>query len=70
MTIRLITRDPETGDLILDLGDELCREAGLAVGDEVEWIDNKDGTWTLKKKLPSKWKQLKSFVKTITRKAR
>lgn len=45
-----IVEDPETGELLLDLGLELCAELGWQVGDTVEWIDNKDGSWTLNKK--------------------
>lgn len=47
---RTIVKDPATGDLILDLGDEVCEAAGWEVGDTLEWIDNKDGTWILRKK--------------------
>lgn len=39
----------EDGDLILPLGDELCNEMGWTVGDNIEWIDNGDGTWTIRK---------------------
>lgn len=45
-----IVEDPETSELLLDLGLELCAELGWQVGDTVEWIDNKDGSWTLNKK--------------------
>ena len=46
-----IIEDPDNpGELLLDLGPALCEEMGWAVGDTVEWIDNKDGTWTLMKK--------------------
>jgi hypothetical protein len=38
------------GNLILPLSDELCAEAGWNIGDTIEWIDNGDGTWTLRKK--------------------
>jgi hypothetical protein len=49
-----IVEDPETGELLLDLGTELCAEMGWQVGDTVEWIDNQDGSWTLQKiKQPS-----------------
>ena len=49
-----IVKDPETGELMLDLGTELCAEMGWQVGDTVEWIDNQDGSWTLQKiKQPS-----------------
>jgi hypothetical protein len=48
--IRTIVEDPEQpGELLLDLGNELCDELGWQEGDVIEWIDNKDGSWTLKK---------------------
>ena len=40
----------ENGELILPLGDELMDELGWKIGDTIEWIDNKDGTWTMRKK--------------------
>jgi hypothetical protein len=42
--------DPETGEFILPLNDEILEGANLKVGDTIEWIDNKDGSWTMKKK--------------------
>lgn len=42
--------DPETGDLMLPLSDEILEGSGMSIGDIVEWIDNKDGSWTLRKK--------------------
>ena len=46
-----IVEDPENpGEFLLDLGTELCAELGWQVGDTVEWIDNKDGSWTIQKK--------------------
>lgn len=41
--------DPETMDLVLPLPEEILQEMGLGLGDLFEWIDNKDGTWTLRK---------------------
>lgn len=50
-----IVEDPEhPGELLLDLGDELVEHLGWKEGDELEWIDNQDGTWTLKKKTNGK----------------
>jgi len=47
---RVLLEDPDNpGELLLDLGNELCEAMGWAVGDTLEWIDNKDGTWTLVK---------------------
>ena len=45
-----VIKDPEhPGELLLDLGEQLCAELGWQVGDTIEWIDNKDGTWTIQK---------------------
>ena len=47
---RVLLEDPDNpGELLLDLGDDLCEAMGWSVGDTLEWIDNKDGTWTLTK---------------------
>ena len=52
--ITTIVEDPERpGEMLLDLGDELCEHLGWKPGDELDWIDNKDGTWTLRKKTSS-----------------
>jgi hypothetical protein len=42
-----VEEDPETGDAILNLPDELLTQAGWQEGDVINWIDNKDGTWSL-----------------------
>lgn len=44
-----LEEDPDTGDLVLPFTDEILQELGWKEGDVVEWIDNKDGTWSLKK---------------------
>lgn len=41
--------DEETGDLILPLPKDLLESKGWKEGDELEWIDNQDGSWTLEK---------------------
>jgi hypothetical protein len=35
--------------LILEFPDSLMESTGWKVGDTLEWIDNKDGSWTLRK---------------------
>lgn len=45
-----IEEDPETGDLILPLPDELLKETGWQTGDTLDWKDNGDGTFTMTKK--------------------
>ncbi len=48
---RILIEDPkDPGEFLLDLGDDLVKQLGWKVGDTVTWIDNLDGTWTLKKK--------------------
>jgi len=45
-----VEEDPETGDLILPFTDEILEAVGWKEGDVIQWIDNKDGTWTMRKK--------------------
>jgi len=35
-------------DGVLKLPDDLIEELGWKLGDTLEWIDNEDGTWTLR----------------------
>jgi len=37
--------------LILPLSDDILKEVGWETGDTIDWIDNKDGSWTMKKKI-------------------
>lgn len=50
-----VKEDPENGDAILEFPDDLMQEAGWKEGDTLEWIDNKDGSYTMKKKEPTQW---------------
>ena len=45
-----VQEDPITGDKILEFPDDLMESAGWKEGDSLQWIDNKDGTYTVKKK--------------------
>jgi hypothetical protein len=45
----VLDEDPETGDLIMPLSDEILESAGWKEGDTLEWIDNENGTWSLRK---------------------
>jgi bifunctional DNA-binding transcriptional regulator/antitoxin component of YhaV-PrlF toxin-antitoxin module len=42
--------DDGSGDLVLPLPEDLLEGAGWKEGDTLEWIDNKNGSWSLKKK--------------------
>jgi hypothetical protein len=48
-----VKEDPKNGDAILEFPDDLMQEAGWKEGDTLDWVDNKDGSWTLKKKEPT-----------------
>ena len=55
MTTKIVNvvEDPDhPGELLLDLGAELCAELGWQEGDTLEWID-KDGSWLIQKTSPS-----------------
>lgn len=45
-----IVKDPDhPGELLLDLGNELCEEMGWKIGDQLVWEQLEDGKWSLKK---------------------
>jgi len=48
--ITLEEADDGSGDLVLPFTDEILESVGWKTGDVIEWVDNKDGTWTLRKK--------------------
>ena len=49
-TIELEEADDGSGDLILPFPDDLLADAGWKEGDVLEWIDNQNGSFTLRKK--------------------
>lgn len=38
------------GEFFIEFSEEFLREIGWKEGDTIEWIDNHDGSFTLKKK--------------------
>lgn len=60
-----IEEDPETGELILPFSNEILEELGWKEGDVLEWVDNKDGSWSLVKKKTKKNKKVVAKSKTI-----
>lgn len=44
-----LEEDTETGDLVLPFTTEMLEQVGWKEGDTIEWIDNKDGSWSLVK---------------------
>jgi hypothetical protein len=48
--IQIEEADDDSEDLLIPLSDEILQELDWKSGDIIEWIDNKDGSWTLKRK--------------------
>ncbi len=44
-----VEEDPETGELVLPLPEDMLKLQGWVEGDELEWSDNDDGSWCLQK---------------------
>lgn len=42
-----LEEDPETGDIILPLNHNILTDLGWNEGDVIDWVDNKDGSWSL-----------------------
>lgn len=49
-TWTLEVQQHEDGDFFIEFPDEVLEGTGWETGDTIEWIDNKDGSWTLKKR--------------------
>jgi hypothetical protein len=45
----LEVKEHDDGEFFIELNDEILTESGFKIGDELEWIDNENGSWTLKK---------------------
>jgi hypothetical protein len=44
-----IEEDPESGDAILTFPPDLLKQVGWKEGDTLNWVDQKNGSWLLKK---------------------
>jgi|APGre2960657373_1045057.scaffolds.fasta_scaffold105578_4 hypothetical protein len=45
----IVEEDLDTGNLVLPLPQDMLNLQGWVEGDTLEWIDQKDGSWQLKK---------------------
>ena len=45
-----IEEDHKTGELLIQLPDDLVDRKGWSEGDTIKWTSNEDGSWTLTKK--------------------
>ena len=44
-----IQEDPETGDLFVVFPESLLIQLGWQEGDDLQWVERPDGSWTIKK---------------------
>ena len=44
-----LEEDPDTKDLLLPFPQDLIEQTGWEIGDTLQWIDNKDGTYSIVK---------------------
>lgn len=51
----LDVKENEDGDKFIELNDEILSETGFKIGDNLEWADRGDGSWSLKKKEEKTW---------------
>lgn len=51
----LDVHESEDGDKYIVFTEEMLEASGFKIGDELDWIDNHDGSWTLTKKQDKVW---------------
>lgn len=47
--ILTIQEDEETGDLYIEIPDELIEEVGWQIGDNISWVKRDESSWYLEK---------------------
>lgn len=45
----VVQEDPDTGDLFIELPQRLLKQLGWNEGDDLQWIQDANGNWTVKK---------------------
>jgi len=60
-----LEEDSETGDLLLPFTQEILDELKWKEGDVLNWVDNKDGSWSLVKKKQKKKNKVVAKSKTV-----
>ena len=47
-TWTLDVKEDENGEQLIELPEDLLKETGWSEGTQIEWVDNKDGSFTMK----------------------
>lgn len=45
----VVQEDPDTGDLFIELPQRLLKQLGWNEGDDLQWIQDTNGNWIIKK---------------------
>lgn len=45
----IIQEDPDTGELFVEFPQRLLQQLGWKEGDDLEWVEMPDGSWSIKK---------------------
>lgn len=45
----VIQEDPDTGEPFIELPQRLLEQLGWKEGDDLQWVEGTDGSWTIKK---------------------
>lgn len=48
-TVTVEEANDSSGDLVMPLPQDMLDQVGWVEGDTLEWIDNKDGSWSIQK---------------------
>jgi hypothetical protein len=51
----LDVKENEDGDKFIELTDEILEQSNFKIGDNLEWTDRGDGSWSLRKKEEKTW---------------
>lgn len=46
-TVKVVSDPDNPGELLLNLGTEICEQLGWKIGDTIIWHEQEDGTWLL-----------------------
>lgn len=45
----IVQEDPETGEAFIELPQRLLAQLGWKEGDDLQWVEMPDGSWSIKK---------------------
>jgi hypothetical protein len=65
-TYTAVVQENQDGELFIELSDEVMEKAGFKIGDDVRWVDNGDGSWSIVKQEKPKVKTEYVLVEAVS----